>query len=124
MVPPKSTGDDKIKLEGAQINLVGDPGKADLLGSKISSSGESRVELEGANSSTAGNPGKEILDGAQITAGSLGQEKLTGEGSFSGDSLGQEVLKAPQTGPAEKPGSEDLEGPDIKNEKLGNIGLS
>ena len=123
MVPPKSTGDDKIKLEGAQTSLVGDPGKTDLLGSKISSSAESAVELSGPNVSISGKLDKEILEGTQISPAALGQEKLTGGGSTN-DSLGQEELKAPQGGPAEKPGSEDLEGPTIKNEKLGNIGLS
>lgn len=124
MVPPKSTGDDTVKLEGAKIELVGNPGQAELLGDKTSSSAESRVELNGPNVTTGGNPGKEILEGAQLAPGSLGQEKLTGEGSFSGDSLTKEELIAPQGGPGEKPGAEELKGPTIKNEKLGNIGLS
>jgi hypothetical protein len=123
MVPPKGSGDDSVKLEGAKIELVGNPGQTEFTGSSLSSSTESRVELDGANSSTSGNPGKEILEGAQIGAGSLGQEKLTGS-EPTNDSLGKEELKAPQTGPAQKPGSEELDGPDIKNEKLGNIGLS
>ena len=123
--PQKGSGDDKIKLEGPQVNLVGDPGKSEFTGAKSSSSAESAVELSGPNVTTAGNPGQEKLTGEGSFSGdSLGQEQLTGEGSFSGDSLGQEQLKAPQGAPAEKPGAEELKGPVIKNEKLGNIGLT